>query len=109
MLTQVAPILIDDVAGHSSDSKSQTKDSVENAPVAADYDLPPSGTRKRVRPAFDRQAYGGADSHRSLRSHLPTCRHRAVVFLPPPESANYLLGNDISLKSNQHAIGILRA
>src|SRR5271165_5506116 len=39
MLTQVAPILIDDVAGHSGDSKSQMKDSVENAPVAAGYDL----------------------------------------------------------------------
>ena len=33
MLTQVAPILIDDVAGHSGDSNSQTKDSVEMHPL----------------------------------------------------------------------------
>src|SRR5271166_4314596 len=48
MLTQVAPILIDDVAGHSADSKSQTKDSVQNPPAAGcGLHLPACGNEPR--------------------------------------------------------------
>src|SRR5271165_2672185 len=54
MLTQVAPILIDDVAGHSGDSKSQTKDSVQNAPAAAGYDLHLPACGNEPRPAVVR-------------------------------------------------------